>query len=205
MKKLIYILTLALCSEYANAQERHLSEATFASGCFWHEQALFQSVRGVDTVISGYAGGTTANPTYEQVETGTTGHAETVNIKYDSTKISYLDLLKVFIESEEDPTQIDGQGPDKGQQYRSIIFYRNKVEKAQAENYILKLNKSGKYKGTISAQIVPFTKFYKAEEYHQDYVSHNPTNGYVQTVSIPAIKKYQHGHPGMIKDGRMLK
>lgn len=210
MKSFIYILLTGLAISYAIAQQTppkrvHYSEATFAAGCFWHEEALFESIKGVEDVVSGYAGGTAADPTYEQVETGTTGHAEAVNIKYDSTKISYAELLKVYVESMTNPTQLNGQGPDQGQQYRSLIFYRNNKEKKLAEKYILKLNNSGRYKGTITAQIMPFKAFYKAEEYHQDYVAKNPANGYVQTVSIPEIKKYQHDHPGMIKDGKMLK
>jgi methionine-S-sulfoxide reductase len=209
MKKYIYISIVALCSSSAMAQTAskavHYSEATFAAGCFWHEEALFESIKGVQDVVSGYAGGTTVNPTYEQIETGTTGHAETVNIKYDSTKISYADLLKVYVESMSNPTQLNGQGADQGQQYRSLIFYRNNREMKIAEDYILKLNNSGRYKGTISASIVPFKVFYKAEAYHQDYIAHNPASGYVQTVSIPEIKKYQHDHPAQIKDGMMLK
>src|SRR5215831_3352947 len=119
-------------------------QATFAAGCFWCEEAVFESVKGVQEVISGYAGGQAKNPTYEQVETGTTGHAESVNVYYDSTVIDYPTLLKVYFASE-DPIQVNGQGPDIGTQYRSIIFYRNDTEKKLAEDYIAMLNKSGKY------------------------------------------------------------
>jgi peptide-methionine (S)-S-oxide reductase len=209
MKKYIYISILALTGSGAMAQTPakavHYSEATFAAGCFWHEEALFESIKGVEDVVSGYAGGTVRNPTFEQIETGTTGHAETVNIKYDSTKISYADLLKIYVESMSNPTQLNGQGADQGQQYRSLIFYRNNREKKIAEDYILKLNNSGRYKGTITASIMQFKVFYKAEAYHQDYVARNPTNGYVQTVSIPEIQKYQHDHPALIKDGKMFR
>jgi len=122
------------------------SQATFAAGCFWHEETLFESVKGVVHAVSGYAGGTTRNPSYEELETGTTGHAETVNVYYDSSKISYATLLKVYFESQEDPTQVNGQGPDESTQYRSIVFYRNATEKAMAEAYKQQMDRSGKYK-----------------------------------------------------------
>jgi peptide-methionine (S)-S-oxide reductase len=177
------------------------SEATFAAGCFWHEETLFESIKGVVDGVSGYAGGTLAHPSYEDVETGNTGHAETVNVYYDSTKISYPELLKVYFESQEDPTQINGQGPDEGTQYRSIIFYRNVQEKTIAENYINKLNKSGKYNQPIAAEVMPYTIFWKAEDYHQHYIDHNTDNPYVQQVSIRDIARFQEQHPEMIKPG----
>jgi len=177
------------------------SQATFAAGCFWHEETLFESIKGVIDGVSGYAGGTTRNPTYEDVETGTTGHAETVNIYYDSAKISYPTLLQVYFESQEDPTQVNGQGPDEGTQYRSIIFYRNAKEKAMAEQYIDKLNRSGKYKRPIAAQLAPYTTFWRAEDYHQHYIDHNPDQPYVQHVSVRDITHFQALHPEMIKPG----
>jgi len=177
------------------------SQATFAAGCFWHEETLFESIKGVIDGVSGYAGGTKENPTYEDVETGTTGHAETVNVYYDSTKISYPTLLQVYFESQEDPTQVNGQGPDEGTQYRSIVFYRNEKEKEMAVQYINKLNKSGKYKKPIAAQVMPYTRFWRAEEYHQHYIDHNPDNSYVQNVSIRDIARFQAMHPEMIKSG----
>lgn len=177
------------------------SQATFAAGCFWHEETLFESIKGVINGVSGYAGGTKPNPTYEEVETGTTGHAETVNIFYDSTKITYPKLLQIYFEAQEDPTQVNGQGPDEGTQYRSIVFYRNNAEKSMAEKYIADLNKSGKYNRPIAAQIMPFTKFWRAEDYHQHYIDHNTDNPYVAHVSIRDIAKYQEKHPEMIKPG----
>lgn len=177
------------------------SQATFAAGCFWHEETLFESIRGVIDGVSGYAGGTTQNPTYEDVETGNTGHAETVNIYYDSARITYQQLLKVYFESQEDPTQVNGQGPDQGTQYRSIIFYRNEQEKAMAEQYIKELNSSGKYSRPIAAQVVPFSVFWRAEDYHQHYIDHNTDNPYVQNVSIRDIAAFQSKHPEMIKPG----
>ena len=176
------------------------SQATFAAGCFWHEEALFESVKGVQEAISGYAGGKSLNPSYEDIETGTTGHAEIVNVYYDSSIITYPTLLKVFFGGQ-DPTQINGQGPDMGTQYRSIIFYRNNVEKTLAEKYIAQLSSSHKFSRPIAAQLMPFTKFWTAEEYHQDYIQHNPDGGYVQHVSIPEIRKFQKEYPELIKPG----
>jgi len=177
------------------------SQATFAAGCFWHEETLFESIKGVIDGVSGYAGGTMANPTYEDVETGNTGHAETVNIYYDSTKISYAELLKIYFESQEDPTQVNGQGPDEGTQYRSIIFYRNASEKAMAEQMINDLNKSGKYHAPIAAEVKPYTVFWRAEAYHQHYIDHNTDNPYVQHVSIRDIARFQALHPELVKPG----
>jgi len=177
------------------------SQATFAAGCFWHEETLFESIKGVIDGVSGYAGGTMKNPTYEDVETGNTGHTETVNIYYDSSVIPYPTLLKVYFESQEDPTQVNGQGPDEGTQYRSVIFYRNATEKEMAENYIAELNKSGKYKRPIAAQVVPYTVFWRAEAYHQHYIDYNTDNPYVQQVSIRDIARFQALHPEMIKPG----
>jgi peptide-methionine (S)-S-oxide reductase len=177
------------------------SQATFAAGCFWHEETLFESIKGVIDGVSGYAGGNTQHPTYEDVETGNTGHTETVNIYYDSSKISYATLLSIYFESQEDPTQVNGQGPDEGTQYRSVIFYRNEKEKAMAEQYIRQLNGSGKYKGPIAAQVVPYTVFWRAEDHHQHYIDHNTDNPYVQNVSIRDIARFQSAHPELIKPG----
>jgi len=177
------------------------SQATFAAGCFWHEETLYESIKGVIDATSGYAGGTAKNPSYEDVETGNTGHAETVNVYYDSTKITYPELLKIYFEGQEDPTQVNGQGPDQGTQYRSIVFYRNDEEKKMVDDYIAKLNASNKYRRKIAAQVMPFTTFWKAEDYHQHYIDHNADNPYVQNVSIPDIIRYQQQHPEMIKPG----
>jgi len=177
------------------------SQATFVAGCFWHEETLFESINGVVKAVSGYAGGTTKNPTYEDVETGNTGHAETVNVYYDPKTISYETLLKVYFESMEDPTQVNGQGPDEGTQYRSIIFYRSPEEKSMAQEYINKLNKSGKYKKAIAVQIVPFATFWNAEDYHQRYIDTHTDEPYVSNVSIRDIARFQAIHPELIKPG----
>lgn len=179
------------------------NKATFAAGCFWCEETVFESVKGVAEVVSGYAGGSTKNPTYEEVGNGTTGHAESFEIYYDSTKVNYQTLLKVFFASQ-DPTQVNGQGPDIGSQYRSIAFYRNIHEKKMIENYIDELNKSGKYKKPIATQVTPYKEFWKAEEYHQNYIQHHPTDGYVQHESIPRIKRTQKQFPAFFKPDRLI-
>ena len=184
----------------SNKELSKLSQATFAAGCFWHEEALFESVKGVKEAISGYAGGNTSTPTYESIETGSTGHAETVNVYYDSSIITFPTLLKVYFAGQ-DPTDVNGQGPDRGTQYRSIAFFRNNTEKSMIEDYIKKLNTSGKYNRSIAVQVAPLVKFWEAEDYHQDYIMHNPDGGYVQNVSIPEIKHFQKEYPELIKPG----
>ena len=170
------------------------SQATFAAGCFWHEEAMFESIKGVKEAIAGYAGGTTKNPTYE-----TAGqHAETVNVYYDSSVITYPTLLKLYF-SGQDPTQVDGQGNDRGPHYRSILFYRNENEKQLAQNYMKSI--AGKYRAPLAVQLMPFTKFWEAEAYHQNYIEHNPNQGYVQAVSIPEIKHVQKLYPELVKAG----
>jgi peptide-methionine (S)-S-oxide reductase len=184
-------------TQHPSAQElTKYSQATFAAGCFWHEEALFESIKGVKEVISGYAGGTAKSPTYEMVETGTTGHAETVNVYYDPSEVSFATLLKVYFTGQ-DPTQVNGQGPDLGTQYRSIAFYRNNEEKQQIEKYIKSIQPN--FKAPVSAEIKPFTTFWPAEDYHQNYIEHNPNSGYVQHVSIAEIKQLQKAMPQLIK------
>ncbi|MEO7524541.1 MAG: peptide-methionine (S)-S-oxide reductase MsrA [Ferruginibacter sp.] len=176
------------------------SKAYFASGCFWCVESVFESVKGVKEVVSGYSGGKEANPTYEQVGSGSTGHAESIEVYYDSSEVSYPTLLKVYFGSQ-NPTQVNGQGPDHGKQYRSIIFYSNAAEKQEAENYISKLNASGEYKQAIAAEVTAFDKFWEAEAYHQNYIANNPKVSYVQFESIPRIKKFQNKYPELIKPG----
>lgn len=179
------------------------SHATFAAGCFWHEEALFESIKGVEEVISGYAGGTVKDPDYEMVETGNTGYAESVTVYYDSSKIAYNTLLEVYFAGQ-DPTQTNGQAPDFGSQYRSIAFYENNSQKTAIENYIKQLNASGRYHAPVAVQVMPLTKFWRAENYHQDYIEKNPGSMYVQNVSIPEIKKFQKEYPQLIKAGHFF-
>jgi len=172
--------------------------ATFSEGCFWHAEIIFQSLAGVRDAVSGYAGGTTIRPTYESVSTGQTGHAETVQVYYDTTKISFATLVDALFASM-DPTQANGQGNDMGTEYRSIAFYRNANEKAIIEAAIKKMTDSKKYKGKIVTQVLPFNVFYPAEEYHQEYIHNNPDNGYVQAVSIPEYNEFRKTFKGPFK------
>lgn len=158
--------------------------ADFSEGCFWHAEIVFQSLVGVRDAVSGYAGGTDKHPDYEKVCTGTTGHAETVQVYYDPAKISYATLVKAFFASM-DPTELNRQGPDEGTQYRSIAFYRNDQEKKIIDDEIARLAASKKYSGRIVTQVTPFTTFYAAEPYHQEYIKNHPENPYVEHVSIP--------------------
>jgi peptide methionine sulfoxide reductase msrA/msrB len=171
-----------------------MATATFAAGCFWCEENIFENVIGVKDVISGYAGGKEKKPTYESVGSGRTGHAEAFEFAYDSSVISYPQLLKVYFASQ-DPTQVNGQGPDHGTQYRSVVFYRNEAEKKMVEDYILALNNSGKYSSPIATEVLPFTQFWIAEEYHQDYIKHHPENPYVQHESIPRFNRTKERVP----------
>jgi len=171
--------------------------ATFAEGCFWHAEIIFQSLAGVRDAVSGYAGGVDSRPDYDKVASGRTGHAETVQVYYDPTKISFETLVKAFFASH-DPTTLNRQGNDEGTEYRSIAFYRNEKEKQIIEVEIKRLNQS-KYRNNIVTQVVPFAKFYPAEDYHQEYIYHNPENSYVQNVSIPEYLKFRKEFPGNFK------
>lgn len=164
--------------------------ATFSEGCFWHAEIVFQSLTGVRDAVSGYAGGNTTNPDYEKVSTGKTGHAETVQVYYDPSVISYETLVKAYFASE-DPTQVNGQGNDVGTEYRSIIFYRNANEKQVIDTEIKRLAASKKYNSKIVTEVIPFTAFYPAEAYHQEYILNHPDNPYVQNVSIPEFNEFR--------------
>ncbi|MFM6975494.1 MAG: peptide-methionine (S)-S-oxide reductase MsrA [Sphingobacteriaceae bacterium] len=164
--------------------------AAFAEGCFWCSEHIFESVAGIDSVVSGYAGGTKAYPTYEEVSSETTGHAEAVLIYYNPQKISYRELLKVFFTSH-DPTTKNQQGPDFGSSYRSIIFYRNADEKARAEMAIKELSRSGQFRKPIVTELQPLNTFWRAEEYHQDFAKKNPNQGYIKAVSMPRFERFK--------------
>ncbi|RZS99997.1 peptide-methionine (S)-S-oxide reductase MsrA [Aquimarina brevivitae] len=173
-----------------------LERAYFASGCFWCVEAIYESVKGVKEVISGYAGGHTENPTYESSNTGRTGHAEAVEVYYDPNIISFASLVDVYFGSQ-NPTQVNGQGPDRGSQYRSLIFYQNEAQKQIIEKKKKAL--AEKLDAPIAAEIVPFEKFWKAEGYHQDYEKRNPNNPYIRNVSIPRLLKFQKKFPELLK------
>lgn len=162
--------------------------AYFSAGCFWCVEAIFETVRGVEYAESGYSGGHTINPAYQDVISGKTGHAETVRVVYNPSKITFEELLEVFFNSH-DPSTKDAQGPDVGTQYRSIVFYQNEEEKKLTQNYINGL-KTNKIFTKITTEIKPFEAFYMAEEYHQDFEKRNPKNPYVRAVSVPRLKKF---------------
>ena len=173
-----------------------LSTAYFGAGCFWVEEAMFEDLKGVAKVVSGYSGGTTPSPSYEMVCSGTTGHAEAVEVYYDPKVIDYPTLLKVFFGSQ-DPTQVTGQGPDEGTQYRSVIFYRNDTEKAEAERMIAALNAKGE--GPIATQVAAFEKFWPAEAYHQGYEKLHPDQPYVATVSKRRYDAFRAKFPELVR------
>ena len=172
--------------------------ATFAEGCFWHSEIVFQSLDGVRDAVSGYAGGTSKNPTYESVTTGETGHAESVQVYYDPSKISYTTLVNAFFASQ-DPTELNRQGPDEGTQYRSVAFYRTENEKRIIEEAIKQLTASKKYNDKIVTEVKPLTKFYPAEDYHQEYIYNHRDNPYVKNVSIPDFLEFKKTFQGKFK------
>jgi len=210
MKKLILALLLCNISFACNTatkekeQTSTLTEyedqgyefAYFASGCFWCVEAIYEKVNGVKEVISGYSGGHTENPTYEESNTGKTGHAEAVKVIYDPKVVSFKTLVDVYFASQ-NVTQVNGQGPDRGSQYRSIIFYSNEEEKAIIDEAIKALQP--KYDKPIAAEVKPFEKFWYAEEYHQDYKKKHPNNPYIRNVSNPRYERFKAKMPEVLK------
>ncbi|MEW4565194.1 peptide-methionine (S)-S-oxide reductase MsrA [Bremerella sp. JC770] len=164
--------------------------ATFGGGCFWCTEAVFLELRGVQHVESGYAGGHVANPTYEQVCTKTTGHAEVIQITYDPAQVSYEDLLEIFFQTH-DPTTKDRQGNDVGPQYRSAIFYHSDEQQQTAAAFIAKLNESGAFANPIVTEVTELNNYYPAENYHQDYLANNPSNPYCAMVVRPKVDKFR--------------
>lgn len=173
--------------------------AYFASGCFWCVEAIFESVKGVKEAVSGYAGGTEKNPTYEAVSYGRTSHAESVKVYYDPKEVDFATLVRVFFGSH-DPTTLNRQGPDKGAQYRSIAFYQNPEEKKIIQDYIEKLEEGNYFNNPIVTEVKQLDRFWEAEDYHQDYEKRNPDNPYVRNVSIPRLKKFQKNYPELLKE-----
>jgi peptide-methionine (S)-S-oxide reductase len=165
-----------------------MAKATFGNGCFWCTEAVFQQLKGVHSVVSGYSGGSVKNPSYDQVCAGTTGHAEAIQINYDPKEVSYEDLLAVFWHTH-DPTTKDRQGPDFGPQYRSVIFYHSDKQKQLAEDNKKKLDASGVFPAAIVTEIVPFSVFYRAEDYHQNYYNEHKRQPYCRAVIGPKVEK----------------
>ncbi len=173
-----------------------MARAYFASGCFWCVEAVYESLKGVSEVVNGYAGGHTKNPTYESSNTGKTGHAEAVEVIYDPSVIDFATLIDVYFGSQ-DPTQVNGQGPDRGSQYRSILFYQNDAEKKIIDQKKEAL--SAKLSEPVAAEVMPFEKFWEAEDYHQNYEKNNPDSRYIQSVSIPRLNRFKEKFPELLK------
>ena len=182
---------------FAPANLSGLAVATFAGGCFWAQEEAFEEIKGVKQVVSGYAGGTKANPTYEEVAAQNTGHTETVQIYYDPKVVSYQKLVDIFFTASHDPTQLNRQGNDVGPEYRSAAFYRTPEEKQVLESTIARVNASKEYSGKIVTQVLPFQKFWPAEDYHQGYYRLHPENPYIANVSA---RKVDHVQRAFAKD-----
>ncbi|MBT8252859.1 MAG: peptide-methionine (S)-S-oxide reductase MsrA [Flavobacteriaceae bacterium] len=172
------------------------AKAYFASGCFWCVEAVYESVKGVSEVYNGYSGGFTKNPTYELSNTGRTGHAEAVEVIYDPKTVNFETLVDVYFGSQ-NPTQFNGQGPDRGSQYRSIIFYQNDEQKQIIEEKKSALEKQ--LGEEVAAEVYPFQKFWMGEDYHQDYERLHPNNGYIRNVSIPRLNRFKRKFPELLK------
>jgi peptide-methionine (S)-S-oxide reductase len=173
--------------------------AVFAGGCFWGVDAVFKHVKGVTRVVSGFSGGSAATAHYEIISTGTTGHAESVEVTFDSSQVSYTDLLRVFFSVAHDPTELNRQGPDDGSQYRSVIFYTNEEQRQTALAYIAQLNKSGVFRAPIVTQVVPLKAFYPAEAYHQDFLERHPDYPYIVYNDLPKLRELQRQFPSLYK------
>src|SRR5271170_959936 len=177
------------------AASRGKETAVVAGGCFWGIQAVFAHVKGVHTATSGYSGGTVKNPGYEEVSSGKTGHAESVQIVYDPSKVTYGELLRVFFSVALDPTEVNRQGPDEGTQYRSVIFYGNEEQKRIAEAYVAQLDQAKVFSGPIVTQVVPLQAFYQAEAYHQNYFEMHPNDPYIVYNDAPKVANLRKEFP----------
>ena len=193
----VVIFGLKSGGAFAQAAANDGAQAVFSGGCFWGVDAVFKHVKGVDKVVSGYAGGAANTAQYETVSTGTTGHAESVQVTYDPTKVSYDDLLKVFFFVAHDPTELNHQGPDTGTQYRSSIFYENDAQKKMADDYIAQLEQKHAFSDPIVTKVVPLTGFYPAEDYHQDYLELHPDQPYIVYNDLPKLEALQKDLPNL--------
>ncbi|MGI8741681.1 MAG: peptide-methionine (S)-S-oxide reductase MsrA [Bryobacteraceae bacterium] len=178
---------------------KHKETAVLAGGCFWGLEAVFESLKGVSDVVSGYAGGNRSTAHYEVVSTGQTGHAESVQITFDPTQISFGQLLKIYFSVAHDPTELNRQGPDTGTQYRSSIFYTSEEQKRVAEAYIQQLNQAKLFSRPIVTKVVPLQAFYSAEDYHQNFIARNPTYPYVVYNDLPKLKNLKEQFPQLVK------
>ena len=192
MKKLLLILLLVAAASFAQNKKavQNLETITLGGGCYWCVEAVYENLNGVTSVVSGFSGGKTTNPSYEEVSSGTTGAAEVVQITYNPLVTSLTEIFKVFF-TVHDPTTLNRQGADEGTQYRSVIFYKNESQKKTAQSIIADLKKAKVYDDAIVTTLEPFTKFYKAEEYHQNYYAKNKNRSYCQMVIQPKIEKFE--------------
>ncbi len=191
----------APATQPAEGEEPQIATAVFAGGCFWCTEAVFEQLEGVSSVVSGYAGGTEEDATYDRVSGGLTTHAEAIRITYDPAVISYGELMHVFFVTHH-PTQKDGQGPDYGKQYRSAIFYANEAERAQAAAYIVQLDEAAIFDKPIVTSLEALEQFYPAEEYHQDFVVNNPNHRYVRQWAVPKLEKVRTQFAAELKDAQ---
>jgi len=202
--KSVLVIAIIFLSFNLSAQKnkKHMNDqletATFGNGCFWCTEAIFQQLKGVEKVLPGYTGGSVRNPSYNEVCSGTTGHAEAIQITYDPKIISYRELLDVFFYTH-DPTTLNRQGADAGTQYRSAIFYHNTSQKKDAKLIIDQLEKEGVYSDKIVTEITPYSKFYIAEDYHQNYYNNNKNQGYCRAVINPKLNKFVKKYSAKIK------
>lgn len=204
LASLIASLTLSAASLPSPAVDENRSAsksetAVFAGGCFWGVEAVFDAVKGVSDAVSGYAGGSIMNAHYELVSTGTTGHAESVQITFDPSQVSFGQLLKIYFSVAHDPTELNRQGPDVGTQYRSEIFYASDEQKRIAEAYIQQLNAAKVFRKPIVTRVAALQGFYRAEDYHQDYVLHHPDQPYVARNDVPKVARLHEEFPELVK------
>lgn len=186
-------------SGHQSAAPPGVQTAVLAGGCFWGVDAVFKHVKGVNKVVSGYSGGDQATATYPSVSTGTTGHAESVEITYDPARISYPQLLKIFFSVAHDPTELNRQGPDRGTQYRSAIFYMNPQQKQEAQAYIAQLDKAGAFPAPIVTQVTQLKQFYPAEDYHQNYLANHPYQPYIVINDLPKLEQLRKQFPALYR------
>lgn len=197
VKYCLIIGLLVLSVSTARAAEQ---TAVFAGGCFWGVEAVFEHVTGVVAVRSGYSGGSKETADYETVSTGETKHAESVEVRFDDSKVTYEQLLYVFFAVAHDPTEVDRQGPDVGLQYRSVIFYKDEKQKAAAKEFIMAIDMSKALNKPVATQLVPFTAFFEAEKYHQNYLRNNPKDPYIVTHDLPKLEALKQKFPSLYRE-----
>ena len=190
MKKSYILILLLFIATLGYSKNKNMEIATFGGGCFWCTEAIFKELKGVESVTSGFSGGDVINPTYKEVITGRTGHAEVIQIEYDPNEVSFTELLEVFFATH-DPTTLNRQGADVGTQYRSAIFFHNNSQEIIANEVIGQLNEEKVFNKPIVTEVTKWVNFFKAEDYHQDYFENNPTQGYCQFVIVPKLNKFR--------------